>query len=564
MSMVENYSARREGGILVPLLISIAIALFLMSLMPTTMFWDRDEGFYARAAVEMMHSGNWILPTYNDDIFPEKPPLIYWLMAPSMWLFGENDFGARFISAPATAFSAFLIFLMGNRLFGRKAGLWAMAAFAVATLAIYLGATAMMDAVLISFICLSLWAFLAIVQSPRYFALKVFAFGVGIAFSMLTKGPVGPAVVIPCVAITWLMLKPSERPSFMRMVVLAVAALVGLGVFLAWAIPANTMSNGEMLSSGLGVHVFGRALRPMEGHGGSGLLGYLATVPVYIPVTLIGFMPATLFLPSALSALSRSSESGRLQRLFLLSWIVPGFILFSLAATKLPHYIVPVFPALALAVGALIDGKIKAGTASAKIGGWLYLVLAGSFAIVLVGAAFVAPGVVTKVALALTGIIAAFFAALVFMRFRAEQYPKAFGIAVVSVVVLMESLFGVIIPRVEPMIKVSRPIAEAIQQNFKFGTPVYSAGYLEPSLVFYLGWPVNQPIHKLDQNDAGFKMLLAQKAETILIATQESFDAVKALDAGNQVSSVFKISGWNTNSGGDYETIIVARIAPKP
>ena len=57
-----------------------------------------------------------------------------------------------------------------------------------------------------------------------------------------------------------------------------------------------------------------------------------------------------------------------------------------------------------------------------------------------------------------------------------------------------------IIPRVEPMIKVSRPIAQAIQQNFKFGTPVYSAGYLEPSLVFYLGWPVDQPIHKLDQN----------------------------------------------------------------
>ena len=102
----------------------------------------------------------------------------------------------------------------------------------------------------------------------------------------------------------------------------------------------------------------------------------------------------------------------------------------------------PVFPALALAVGALIDGKIKAGTVAAKTGGWLYLLLAGSFAIVLVGAAFVAPGTVTKVVLAVTGIIAACFTALVFKQFQAGQYPKAFGIAVVSVVVLMESLFG--------------------------------------------------------------------------------------------------------------------------
>ena len=118
-----NAPASRAGSLLLPILISVALAIFLMTLMPTTMFWDRDEAFYARAAVEMIQSGNWILPTYNDDIFPDKPPLIYWLMAVFMHVFGQNEFAARFVSAPATAGSAFLIFLIGSRLFDRRAGL---------------------------------------------------------------------------------------------------------------------------------------------------------------------------------------------------------------------------------------------------------------------------------------------------------------------------------------------------------------------------------------------------------------------------------------------------------
>jgi 4-amino-4-deoxy-L-arabinose transferase-like glycosyltransferase len=564
LSVVENPSARQQDSLLVPLLITLAIALFLMTLMPTTMFWDRDEGFYARAAVEMMRSGHWIVPTYNDAVFAEKPPLIYWLMAGTMRLFGENDFGARFISAPATALSSLFIFLIGNRLFGRAAGIWAMLAFASSTLVIYLGATAMMDAVLITFICMSLWAYLAILQSPRYFLLKVFAFGVGIGLSMLTKGPVGPAVVIPVVAISWLLLKPGARPSFARMLVLAVAALCGLGIFLLWAIPANTMSGGAMMSSGFGVHVLGRALKPMEGHGGSGLWGYLATVPVYIPVILIGFMPATLFLPSALSALMRKGGMEPLPRLFLLSWIIPGFLLFSLAATKLPHYIVPIFPALALAMGAVIAGKAGTKAASAATGRWLYLVMAGSMAIALIGGAVFAPGLQLKLVLVVLGFATAAFGYRISKDFGAGLYARSMSTALISVLVIMETLFVLIIPPLEPEIKISRPIADAIQKNFKFGTPVYSAGYLEPSLVFYLGWPVTQPIHRLAEDDAALKALLDNKDEKILIAVQKNFDALKAVDTTSRVTKVFETSAWNTNSGGDYQTVIVARIAAQP
>ncbi len=106
MSAHANSPADRAGSLWLPFLISIGIAVFLITLMPTVMFWDRDEAFYARAAVEMLQSGNWILPTYNDAVFPDKPPLIYWLMMFFMSIFGQNELGARFASAPATAASA--------------------------------------------------------------------------------------------------------------------------------------------------------------------------------------------------------------------------------------------------------------------------------------------------------------------------------------------------------------------------------------------------------------------------------------------------------------------------
>lgn len=556
--MSDHSVVGRRTALLLPILISVLIALFLMALMPTTMFWDRDEGFYARAAIEMMQTGHWILPTYNDAVFPEKPPLIYWLMALSMKVFGPTAFGARFISAPATAVSAFLVFLIGNRLFSRKAGLWATAAFASSTLVIYLGITAMMDAVLIAFICLALWVFLTVIQSPRYFWVKTVVFGVAVALSMLTKGPVGPAMIIPTVAFTWLFMASGERPSFGRMVALALAAIAGFGVFLLWAIPANNMSNGEMLSSGVGVHIIGRALHPMEGHGGKGLWGYLATVPAYIPVILIGFMPATIFLFSALSGLFRKTGMEKLPRLFLLSWALPGFFLFSLAATKLPHYIVPIFPALALAVGAVIDGKVRFGSASAKTGRVLYLVLTLSLAAALLAAAFFAPGLALDLELAVLALVVAGFGFWVFKAHREGNPGSAMRRALGSVFVLMLALFYVVIPPFEPMIKISKPIAETIRQNFKPGTPVFEAGYLEPSLVFYLDWPANSPIRPLAKS--AFGSLFSDGREKILIAVQKNFDAIEAMDTSGRITKLGSYSAWNTNSSERYQTVIVARI----
>lgn len=562
MSFQDRQSDERAGSLWLPILISIGVALFLMTLMPTTQFWDRDEGYYARVAIEMTRSGNWILPTYNDAVFPDKPPLIYWLMAVFMRIFGENEFGARFVSAPATGFSSFFIFLIGNRMFSRKAGLYAMLAFATSTLTIYLGITAMLDALLVAFICLTLWIYLTILQSPERFWLKAAAFGLSLGFAMLTKGPVGPAIVIPCVALTWFFLPQGERPAFQRMAVLAVAAILGFGMLLAWEIPANSMSDDEMVIGGIGVHVIGRALAPMQSHGGSGFWGYLATLPAYIPVIFIGFMPSTLFLPSVLSALWRRTGVETLPRLFLLSWMFPGFILFSLAATKLPHYMEPLFPPMALGAGALIAGHLTAGNTARNIGRWLYILMIGGLAAALVAAMTFAKDGLVLAALAVGVIVVLGFGFRISLAQRKGQYETALMAAAISVVLLMEPLFLVVIPRLETAIKVSKPVADLIRADVKPGTPVYDAGYLEPSLVFYLGWPVESPIRDLDMSAAGLKSFLEAPGERVVVATQDDFDTIQAADGQKRLEKLGSFAAWNTNASGKFQVVVVARVKP--
>ncbi|SOC84379.1 4-amino-4-deoxy-L-arabinose transferase [Ensifer adhaerens] len=564
MSADANSPADRSGSLWLPFLISVAIALFLMTLMPTTMFWDRDEAFYARAAVEMLQSHNWILPTYNDAVFPDKPPLIYWLMAFFMKIFGENEFGARFASAPATAASAFLIFLIANRLFGRRAGLWSMLVFASSTLTIYLGITAMLDAVLVAFICLALWAFLAIMQDRDGFWGKAAVFLVAVSLAMLTKGPVGPAIIVPAVAITWLLSRSGERAPFWQMLVLAVATFVGVGIFLLWAVPANNMSNGEMLQTGIGEHVIGRALKPMQRHGAPGLLGYLAFLPAYIPTLIIGFMPATLFLPAALVGVSRrpTSAARPSPRLFLLSWMAPGFIMFSLAATKLPHYIEPMIPAFAIAAGGVIAGSLQGGISSLRIGRWLYILQIAGLAAALFAVVVLAPTLLLKIALVVIALGCIGFAFRISLLHRLGEFENAMRLALVSVVLLMESMFLLVIPVLEKDIKLSKPVAELLRKEFKPGTPVFDADYLEPSLVFYLGWPLESPIRDIPSDQAGRMAFLSAPGEHALVATREEYDALKALDHAGRLVELGSFTAWNTNVSGRLQTVLVARLKP--
>src|SRR5437763_10533935 len=90
---------------------------------------DRDEPRFAEASREMIERGNYVVPYFDNQLRLDKPPLTYWVQVASYYMFGENDFAARFPSAIAAALTALVLFAWGRRIDAVRAGWWAAIIF---------------------------------------------------------------------------------------------------------------------------------------------------------------------------------------------------------------------------------------------------------------------------------------------------------------------------------------------------------------------------------------------------------------------------------------------------
>ncbi len=357
-------------------------AVYLLLADGSTLF-DRDEPRFARSAVEMVRSGDYLVPHFEDELRPDKPILIYWLMSVPIHLFGVTTLAVRLPSVLMTALAALVTFWIGRRLYGPRTGLLAMVVLATSPLMMLDGGAAISDPLLLLTLTLSFAVALVGLERGFSWPLTV-GLGLTLGLGQLAKGPVALAVVgLGVLAAIWLMPRPAASTGdggeagdaaatgydrrHRRRQSLRVLAAGGISVliFLAWAVPANIATGGEFAREGLGRHVFERMVSPQEGHGAADVLGYLALLPFYLLVIAIGFLPWVLMLPATARALWQNRLGGPGHRAFLAGWFLPTFIMMSLVATKLPHYVLPVWPALAIAVAAIVrldrSGQVSDG-----------------------------------------------------------------------------------------------------------------------------------------------------------------------------------------------------------
>ena len=178
------------------------------------------------------------------------------------------------------------------------------------------------------------------------------AFYLSLAFGFLAKGPIA-WVPLLTVAITislardWRLLRHFK---FLR------GILLMLAVVALWGIPALIQTHGEFFAIGIGRHVVRRSLATMEGHGANSLRMYVLLLPFYFVTVFVSFFPWSIKLPWLIRRLWRNKKdgvgasgySGELIDKYLLTGIGIIFVIFTLVATKLPHYTLPAFPLLAL------------------------------------------------------------------------------------------------------------------------------------------------------------------------------------------------------------------------
>lgn len=325
------------------LLLTLSALLTLPGLGATSL-WDVDEGVNAQAAREMRDADTWVIPTFNYHLRTAKPVMLYWWQRASYAAFGVSEWSARLPSALAGCLSVLLTYELGRRLFGRATGLLAGIILASCVQFAILSHAATPDALLLTFTLLTMLAFwVGHEDGSRAFWVPTAA---ACGLAVLTKGPVG--VVLPVLVILAYFGWNRELSRLMDRR-LAAAALVFLLVAGPWYALVASETRGEWVKTFLGHDNVGRFLQPLEGHRGP-LWYYPAAVAVL-------FAPWSAVLGAVLwfgyrGTAGRADGPGPTTEVrayrFLICWIGAYVVFFTAAATKLPNYVYPLYPPLAV------------------------------------------------------------------------------------------------------------------------------------------------------------------------------------------------------------------------
>ena len=358
------------------LLILVGMGLFSVRL-GNTHLWDQDEGYYAAAASEMYAKNDWVVPSFNGELFAHKPPLMFWGMMLGYSGFGVSELGARFVSSLFGIGTILLTYQLARRLFDSLTGLMSGLAIGSCIMFTMVARSATADAHLTFLVLLSLsiWmnGYLRAIGLNRDAKLRSIPWFVWIAayavmgLGVLTKGPIGflfPLAVIGLFLLNeqeraatdsksagarlWRTIEPYMPFSFfqtlwrMRPITAVACILAVAGPWYCWV---QIRTDGAFLREFIGIHHMGRFSGAMDNHSGP--------IYYYVAACLLGMYPWSAFaIPTFIQVFRECVSPVRSFAMrFVVCWAAVYLVIFSLAGTKLPNYVLPAYPALAIFCG---------------------------------------------------------------------------------------------------------------------------------------------------------------------------------------------------------------------
>jgi 4-amino-4-deoxy-L-arabinose transferase-like glycosyltransferase len=463
----------------------LSVALFLpgqASLPPL----DRDESRYTQATAQMFETGNFVDIRFLDQPRYLQPAGIYWLQAAAVSLLSAPEerevWAYRVPSLIGATLTVLLTAWIGNLLFGAPAGFLAAVLMAVSLILGIEARMAKIDAALMAAILAAQGALATIYlgsatgrEAPAGWAA---AFWLALGLGVMLKGPI---ILLVSFGTILLLTVSERRAGWLRRLRPAWGAPLMLAVVLPWFVAITLTSEGKFFADAVGHNLLGKVATGQQSHG--------APPGYYLALFPLTFWPGSLFAALAAPFVWARRRTPAVR--FCLCWIAPTWILFELVVTKLPHYVLPTYPAIACLAAA---GLLSADAGS--VGRWGTRLMR-AFAVVwlLVGVALACwlpvatwmlearldpAGVLTALA------VVPLLGATLLLLHRATPIP-AVACAGVAALVAFLSAYAYQLPRLQT-IWMSPRIAEAVARARPCeGTTVATAPYAEPSLVFLLG-----------------------------------------------------------------------------
>ena len=449
---------------------------------------DRDESRFAQSSRQMLASGDFVDIRFGHVPRYKKPVGIYWLQAAATEIAGLGDrshiWTYRLPSLLGGIASVLLTFWCA-RAFASAEAAWLSAAFLGSTVLLTAESTiATTDAVQLACVLGTMGVLMRAYQAgcePERSAPATWlvlsgwaALGAGI----LVKGPVTPVVAL----LTMVVLVAWDRDwHWLKLLRPFLGLPVAVVIVAPWAIAIALASHGAFYQQSLSQDFAAKIVAGQETHG--------AWPGYYLLLLTISFWPAILFLAPGLGGAVRRYKDPATR--FLLAWSGASWVLFEIIPTKLPHYVLPIYPALAMLAATWILAP-RSDPAPRWQAALSYLALAQF----LIGLVALAMGLIELPRLYGTGvtwwlIAAASAGALLGLGALVAQIREAplvaTGLMLLTILVVYPAITAGVGPRLGQL-WVSTRIADLVRKDLQAGDPPPAlAGFTEPSAVFYLG-----------------------------------------------------------------------------
>ena len=551
LARIEIEAKRALGGLAArrwlaaPFLIALCLALYLPGFvsLPVT---DRDEARFAQATKQMVEGGNLVDIRFQDDPRYKKPIGIYWLQALSVAQLSPDRlteiWAYRVPSLIGITLAVLLTWWAARPIFGRRTALLAAILLAPAFTLALEARIAKSDAVLLATIVLAQGALARLYlfrRARRRMAGIAAAFWIALGLGILVKGPVAPGLAL----LTAIPLLIFDRDrSWLKNLHAAWGVPVMLVIVLPWFIAIGVISDWEFFRLALGEDFLSKIKGGQEKHWGPPGFYFITFWWSFWPAALVATGGAAIWL---------WRNRMRRRALFLLAWIIPFWLLLEVTPTKLPHYAMVFYPAIAIGAAwvlreAVFSGKLRMW--SYKSGAALWLLIA-VLQLGVLGFGLIYFRVMPSIWFWPLAAGVALFALLTARAAWNGQFHAAITTAIVTAALLYAAAFRFVLPSLDSL-WMSRQTAEIVGALRACSPgPVVLTRYREPSAIFQLGTET-----QLGSVEEAFEALRTGKAAYALVPAERG----PLPGSETPPRPVACVNGFNINGGKHLQMQIIA------
>ena len=524
---------------------------------------DRDEARFAQASKQMVESGDFVDIRFQEKPRYKKPAGTYWLQALSVSLFSAEKLNEIWPYRIPSLFAA-IIAVIGTyflaKIFLPPSGA-VIAGIILSSAPLMIGEAHMAksDALLVASVVIAQFGLIRTYRNHLSWLNWLCLWG-GIGLGVMIKGPVTPLVIFLTVLVVSII--DREIKWLLKLRPLSGFSLVAC-ICLPWIISIQVQSSGEFLQSSLGQDLLPKLLSGVESHGLPP--GY------YLLLALITLWPSSLFIYPALKFAINSRKTNTIK--FLFAWVIPTWVMLEIIPTKLPHYVLPLYPAIAIIISYWMTNVAKEegnkstfslNTIEVAIIGVIWFVVGLSFLLVsnfLQQTKLLTPELIAtpelifeklneidllvlNFAAIINSLMFVFLLIVGYALFLFQKYVLSLSVSVALVGLFFIPVLQWSIPDLKWLFP-SKQVAQIIEEHNRDKYPLVAIGYHEPSLVFHNGSST-----ALVNPEEGVKALLNNPYSYALVTRGNLDEFLDRLSNKNvSIEKIGEINSFNYSKG---------------